>query len=578
MNSDYAYNQSSLNNFGSTNTQYFLTDTTYSNAQTNAGHMESSLHRVNFKIIQSLDSLTDLTVKPRLTYAQGKTNSVKEDDFISEDNKLTRQTIVTNNNKSSTIDGGIGATLNRKFKKKDRNLFLSYDYKTKQEQNLGYLNSTNNYFTPLDTSIVVDQQKTYNSAKDDHTAYVQYIEPLTKKVKLELMYDYLFTKSVQEKKTRDFNGTAYDIENPTLTNSFNNGRQVQRGGAKFIYEVKKYRIAVGAKYRQVLQTSNNITTGQQLSQCVNNILPAAGFRYRFSDSKNLSIDYSTSAQQPDLTQLQPIINNTDPNRITTGNPNLKPSYHHGISLNYYSFKPISGSNIWLGADLGTTNNAITYKTTYDNAGVATSAPVNVNGNYSGGGYFGGNIPVFSKWLIIAPNIDGNYSNNINYINGLQNVTKEIGGNAHLSLRHEGEKIEATIGGGYGYNKSSSTISSQSNQPYGNYDLGASLMYEFPMHFKVESDITYNKNIKRTNGYNIGYAIWNASISKAFLKKENLILSINAYDILNQNISTNRQVQDNRIVDSKNQVIKQYFLLKLMYKFTSDKEKKDEDFD
>ncbi len=576
INTDYAYNQNQLNSFGSTNTQYFLTDTTYSDAQTNSGSTNNSLHRFNFKIVQALDSLTDLTFKPKLTYAQGNSKSVKTDDFFSQDNLLTRQTVVSNTNKNTIIDGGAGLSLNRKFKKKDRNLFLSYDYKTKQEQNLGYLNSENHYILPKDTSILVNQEKINNNSKDDHSAYVAYTEPLTKKIKLEVSYDYVNTRSVIDKKTKDFSGTAYDIENPTLTNNYVNIRQVQRGGTKLIYDVKKFRFAFGAKYRQLMQSSLNVTTDQKLSQVVNNILPAASFRYRFSESKSLGIDYSTSAQQPELNQLQPIINNTNPNLITTGNPNLKPSYRNAIDFNYYSFKPISGSNVWAGGDFGTTNNSITYKTTYDNAGVATSMPVNVNGNYGASAYFGGNIPVFNKWLIIAPNIDANYSKNNNYINDTKNTTKESGVNGALSLRHEDDKIQATIGGSYGYNKTSSTISSQSSQPYGNYNLAASLEYKFPKHFTLESDINYNKNIKRTNGYNIGYVIWNAAISKAFLKKENLIVSINAYDILNQNISTNRSVETNRIVDSKSQVIKQYFLLKVLFKFNSNKEKAEDD--
>jgi hypothetical protein len=95
---------------------------------------------------------------------------------------------------------------------------------------------------------------------------------------------------------------------------------------------------------------------------------------------------------------------------------------------------------------------------------------------------------------------------------------------------------------------------------------------------LETDAEYNINSQRAAGYNINYVLWNASLSKMFLKNDNLILTISGNDILNQNISTQRTVQDNVITDSKTNIISRYFLLRLTYKFNSTKTKDSDEFD
>ena len=76
---------------------------------------------------------------------------------------------------------------------------------------------------------------------------------------------------------------------------------------------------------------------------------------------------------------------------------------------------------------------------------------------------------------------------------------------------------------------------------------------------------------------LNFLIWNASLSKSFLKNENLIAAVNVYDILNQNVSANRYVNSNVITDTKSVIIARYFMVRLTYKFNSTKTKEPDDF-
>jgi hypothetical protein len=573
INTDYSYGNNRLVKTGSTNTQYFLGDTSYTDAQVSGSDASNESHTFNLRLTQAIDSMTDLTIVPKIKYSINKTDNLQTDDFYTEDNILTRQTKVRNQNTSLVGDFSGNARINRRFKKRDRGLFVNYNYNYHTEDNVGYLNSENIFFADTLFNSSTNQQKTLTSVRNEHQASFSYVEPFTKKFKIEFSYDFTINQFSSDKRTKDYSGTAYDLENSALTNNFKNERQVNRGGLNLIYEVKKYMLTVGAKYRQVLLSSLNLTNNTNLSQRVENILPSAVFRYKLAQNASFSITYRTSSKQPELYQLQPVVDNTNPNRISLGNPALKPTFDQSAGIDFYSFKPISNQNIWGGINFNSNSNAIAYNTTYDSLGVATTQPVNVNGNYSANGSLGIRKPI--AFLMFSPNLNCNYFENVNFINGEKNITKQMNYDGSLNLEYQGEKLLVSVGGGYNYTDPKSTISNQSNQPYSSYNFSASFEWKLPKKFIISSDATYNNNGQRAAGYNISYVIWNASFGKTFMKSENLIVSLDAYDILNQNINTRRMVMDNRIVDTKSQVIRQYFLLKVILKFNSNKAKEEE---
>jgi hypothetical protein len=62
----------------------------------------------------------------------------------------------------------------------------------------------------------------------------------------------------------------------------------------------------------------------------------------------------------------------------------------------------------------------------------------------------------------------------------------------------------------------------------------------------------------------------------FLKNENLVLSLQANDILNQNTTVSRNITTNMIMDSRTQIINRYFMLKLTWNFKNRLKEKEAD--
>ncbi len=577
LNFDYTFRSALLNALTTQTSQYFLSDTTYKTTQINRSTQQNNTHSINFSISQKLDSLTELELQPKVNLTGANDNNSELTDFISAAGLLSRNTNVLNSNSSKVNDLKGSAKLTRKFRKKGRQLVLNYNYTQVNTDNKGFLISANT-FADISYGInsSIDQQKLKQSNSLSHYTAAVYTEPLTPKFKLEFSYDYTLNQGLQQKKTLDFAGGSYSVENKTLSNKFENNRKAQRGGIKLIYEVKKMTCSAGTKVRNIGISNINLISGQTIKQEVNNVLPFMSFSYKFSDNQRLYIRYQTGSKIPDLNQLQPVPDNTNPNQVVLGNPNLQPSFSQDINVNYNTFKPLSSRYLWTGVSFSTVNNAITTTVSYDSIGRSISEPLNVNGNYNAYLYGGGQIPLLSRKLTLNPQINAGYRNNISYINREKNITTEASGTFGLDLQLEKEKIQAAIGANYSYNNPVSTLNNQSNKPYSSQQYTGSFKLNLPKNFSLESDGNYTINSRRSNGYNINYFILNASMNKIFLKKENLIISLVANDILNQNISANRSVDFNVITDTKTTIIRRYFLLKAVWKFNSNKAKEDED--
>ncbi len=575
---NYSYNYNQLGSRTSNNSQYFLSDTSYSTANENQSLRKNETHSINFTLDQQLDSLTDLSLISKVKLLSDRGSSTDQTDFIREDNARTRNTSISNNSKASGYELNNTLKLNKRFKKKDRLLMLSYNNMLSKNESEGLLKTDNSFY--VDTSYIssVDQRKTNLTGSQNHVISGVFTEPLTKKIKLEVSYDFMYYKSTQDKKALNNIGGEYTQLDSNFTNNFLTDKQINRAGLKFIYEVKKLRFAAGTKARNVMVNNTNIFKNQQIKQNFNNILPFAALRYKFSDNKNIDFRYTTNSSNPTVSQLQPVPDNTNPNFINIGNPNLLPTFNNEFNLNFNSWKPISGKYTWFGLNYSLTNNGFSERTYYDSIGRSVSQTINVDGNNSGSFYFGTSIPFFSKKLELQPNANGSISNSKTIINNQENRTQDLRTNIGLEIRLNFEKVTAGLTGYAEYNQSSSTLNTNSTKPYTAQGIIGNIGIDLPQKFRLESDATYTMNGQRSNGYNINYLVWNASLAKTFFKMENFIVGLYAYDMLNQNISVNRSINSNIISDTKTNIISRYFLLKATFKFNSNKVKEEDNDD
>ena len=574
LNTNYTFGSKKLDVGSSARSQYFLNDTSYSTTTENRNVQNTTSHSINLKLVQTLDSLTELEVESKLKLNGNKGSSQSLTAFYNIKDTLERQTDVSN---TSTVQGYNSNTflrLTRKFKKPDRKLRFNYNYMLVGSASDGTLKSIN---IGTDTLKDVNQKKENDVNNQTHNVYASYTEPITKKIKLQVEGSVNYNISKQSKKTRDFMNGDYTSINQLLTNNFENERTIYGLGGTFIHETKKHSLYIGARARNNSFVNTNLITNDKFVYEVNNILPFLYFHLNTSGGGRVNFRYQTSSNQPTIDQLQPIPDNTNPLQVKIGNPDLKPTYNNNFSLFYNIFKPLSGRYWGTNANFSFVNKDFTNSIIYDEIGRTLTQTVNVNGNYTGNIGIWTGIPFWNKKLSFDPNVNLSYQKNTNVINNQKNITKTAGINTGLGLNLNLDTLNIRLNYGYSYNIPSSSLNIASNKPYYRHEYSIYFYFKLPFKFELETDATYIINSNRAPGYNINYVLWNARIGKTFLKTENLVLSIIGNDLLNKNISNERTVLDNVITDTKTNIITRYFLLQLVYKFNNNKTKYEDDF-
>jgi hypothetical protein len=86
----------------------------------------------------------------------------------------------------------------------------------------------------------------------------------------------------------------------------------------------------------------------------------------------------------------------------------------------------------------------------------------------------------------------------------------------------------------------------------------------PWSLVLNQSLNYTINSGRAAGYNTAIPIWNASLSKLFLKNKRAEVKLSAYDLLNKSAGISRTVLQSQIIDQQYNVISRYFLIGFTY--------------
>src|SRR5581483_6777788 len=111
----------------------------------------------------------------------------------------------------------------------------------------------------------------------------------------------------------------------------------QRGGLSYRINDKKMNLMVGANFQYATLTgTETFPSSLDVNKNFQSILPQAMFNYRFSKTTNIRVMYRTNTVAPSISQLQNVINNSNPLLLTTGNPDLKQDYEQTLTVRYGS--------------------------------------------------------------------------------------------------------------------------------------------------------------------------------------------------------------------------------------------------
>ena len=570
--SNYFYNRLNPNKESHVQRQYFLPDSSYYYNQNSFSDNLNNSHRFNLNTLYQIDSFNSIRITPSFSYQ--KTNNRSQTDYqtLSEDRLLTNEGFSNNTAANEGYNFRNDIIWSKRFKRKGRTFSLTLQTSLNESNGDGSLSSINNFYNPNGTLLRRDTLNQLNNSTSDMKSYnvrAVYTEPLWRRSLLEFSAGNSNSKSTAQKETFDYNKNngKYDNLNNFLTNDFENTYGYTNAGLRIRTQRKKYNYSIGANW-QLADLEGRIISGTKdsiISKTFRNILPNARFQYYFSRFKSVSVNYSTSTNQPSMAQLQPVPDNSNSLNIREGNPDLKQEYTHAIQTRVNLINPYKNKNLFFFTNMQSTQNKIVNNDSINQEGIKRTRPVNVNGVYNLNSQLSYSMPArFLKGSIELATSAGVFKTK-QFINGVGNDIRTItvGPDIRIDMNLT-DKINIGLGAGINYNKTKYSLQSALNTDYLSQEFSASVDWELPKGFFMSTDFMYTINSQRAAGFNTKVPLWNASISKQMLKFNRGELKFSARDLLNRNVGISRNTNNNYIEDSRVLTLRQFFLLSFTY--------------
>jgi len=535
----------------------------------------------NYMFRQKLDGTyqvkLDSTSTLKVTVDGTKKHSEKNSGFMTNDRRgeqLINQTERSLDNDADDKIFNVKALWTKKFKKSRRTLSVNLNGSVSESEGRGFLKSTNRFFfQDLPDSIqVVDQLKTSIRKNSSLNTNIAYTEPLSKKLSLVLNYGLNINNSSADRKS--FNQSpdgTYGILDTLFSNHYQLDQLSNQGGAVLNFTGIKTKLNFGAKVANVDFKQKNLYNNSIFQRHFINWNPQARYSYQFSQQQSINFDYNGNTTQPSIDQIQPLRVNTDPLNITLGNPELKPSFSNRFSLGYSSYKIISSRSLYLWGSYSFISNPIVNNLTTDSSGKSTFQSLNLRGkstsNYQIFFYYSRKIDGIDLNVGTEASLNGNTS--YNYINEALNKGTSRTVSASFTLAKSiKDKMEIRLNGGPTYTTNESSLQQQVNDNGWGLKSGGNLRIYLPAKFEVNTDASYEYRAK-TQSFDSDFrrTIWNASITRKFLKSQGLRIGLNVNDLLNQNKGFDRTASGNFIIQNNYTTIQRYFTAAVTWDFS-----------
>ncbi|HAO47163.1 MAG TPA: hypothetical protein DCQ97_09570 [Chitinophagaceae bacterium] len=569
VNASYFYNNLTLDNTRNTTRQNILPGNEFTYLQNSSTRNKTSSNRFNFSVDHKIDSFNSIKLSSVFGYQNG--NNEKKNDYQS----LVPGDKMLNNGFSNTRNSTEGYVTSQellyrhKFGKKGRTLSLTGNMQYNDSRGRGAQNAINNFYNNgnIDRRDTLDQQTTLNSLTQSYGVNASYTEPLSKRSLLEFRGFYNTSMGILNRKTYDYNKVSdkHDRLNKTLSNAFENTYNYMGGGVSVRAQQKKYGYSVGANLQYAELNSHLKDSAFRVKQHFTNLLPIANFNYNFSRTKTLRLDYSTSTSQPTAKQLQPVQDISDPLNVIAGNPELKQSYTHTASLQFFNAIPAQQKNLFVFLNYTALANAIVYSDQITASGARTSMPVNANGVYSLNANVDRGFRIKKLNTRVDVGLNAGYNQSVNFINNAKNKTRTLSVMPRINAGYSyKELLELNIGARVSYNNARYSLQPSLNNNYWRqvYEMDATL--NLPAGITVGTEFSYSAYTGRSNGYNTRIALWNSSISKQVLKSKKGEVKLSAFDLLNQNIGVDRNGNSTYVEDVQYKTLQRYFTLGFTY--------------
>ena len=471
----------------------------------------------------------------------------------------------------------------------------------------------------------VNQRFDQSSKSRSVGARLVYTEPLGGNFYMEGSYNIRYARSESEKLT--YNSSAYtwgdfvmgggslpyaregEAKDDAYSNNILNWSLNQNIGLAFMYQDDALRAQLGASAiptRTYNETFNH-AKGEPVvynPETIWNFSPRAMLFYDFNDNSNVRLFYWGRSSQPSTSQLNPVLDNTNPLSLALGNPFLNPYFSHNLRSDLELSNRQTFFTLRVHLEGGMVQNPITNASWYDAGGRIYSFPVNGHNSYNGAVRVMLNTPIGKSPFSVSNMMRVSYSKSGSYNGGTLDVsafeTRDAQGNIvafkyadfhdyyfvtnpgkwaedfqdnitrslnvvdrfRVTFRNDNLEVIGSVRARVSkpwYTAQAAVAATWNNQAQGSvkWTIGQTGI-------ELSTDVQYNW----FNGYTTPQDpqfVWNASFSMPLFHRM-ATLSLKAYDMLDQARNLMVTTTDNYYQETRNNTLGRYVMLSFTWRF------------
>lgn len=584
----------------------------YNNEGSNTTNSDG--HRFGVRLEHKFSENTSILFQPQVSFGNGDFNEISKFSTLTEKDGTTTKTNdgFTSNTGSNNNWRTNGFFLFRqKLGKAGRTLSFNARYNFSGNETNGFNQSRTTTYDEFEAAVsdsIINQRFNQNQDTKSLSGRLTYTEPLGKGFFVEANYEASWNRTSSTKNTFDsgvvsgfdYNNLIYNSVGEKINEVYSSeiiNRYVnQRIGANFVYQKDKLRAQAGVSANPT-DTHNETSGYDTYDSHVLNWAPQAMLWYDIDDNTNVRGFYFGRSQQPSVSQLMRVPDNTNPLSVSFGNMYLEPYFNHSFRSDFRHTNKKNFLSVNAGLDGGIVKNPIVNAQWYGTNGAQYSIPVNGKDSYNGSFRVMLNTPIaksnFSVFLMSRASYSksssyvgsssfdmGKYYEGDNYdaenfladkfledfhsLDFTLNNLQTVGLMERLRLTYRNDVVELTAGGRTRMSKSWYTIANQSTNMTWSNQVSASMNWTVPGGLGIVADGNYNWY----NGYTTDQGtqlILNAKITK-MLFKDKFTLALNAYDILDQAKNLSVSDSSNYHTETLNNTLGRYIVVSLTYRF------------
>lgn len=577
----YFFNQSDNTTANFLDREYFITETeSQFYDESNDATSDNLNHRLSARIQYQINERNSLIFTPRISTQFNDSQSLVYGLNVDQAGANLSETLNDFLSENTGVTSSANLLLRHQFPKRGRTISANISGGYNDRDGLTKQLSENVFFDGSAENVFFDQRSDDIQSGYNVGGSLTYTEPVGERGQIQVNYRPSFSTDDADRRANllDITTGQYTILEPALSNTFTNDVTQHRAGVSYRLRAERAFVTVGLNaQRELLSGQQTFPTSATVNRTFETLLPQLTLQYGDRRTNNIRLSYRTSTRTPSVSQLQDVIDNTNPTQLSSGNPELAQTYNHNLSVRMNRTNPLAGRvligflSVQTASDyVGQESIVAQQSTTLDNGvtlqpGSQFSRPVNLDGYWNARSFLTLGTPVG----LISSNVNFNagysYASTPSLVNGASNdadVSVWTGGAVIGS--NISERVDFTLSHTTNYSIIKNSVAPELDSNYATHTSTVKMNLMPNANWVLNSSLGYQGYQGLESSIDDQAILLNAALGYKFLQGNGGEVRLAMIDILNQQTSVGRTVSSFYVDDTSSNVLGRYIMLNFTY--------------